>query len=146
MPNRDFHNSSSWKFWPRFRIDSPRWGKEARELREPGPRLRFPVVHGCIQTDQSTIRTVSINGIRLIENLPEIRWLSLATALIPIKDQMFIHIFMDHIFVDYNMAPVWTRNRGIPGMNRIPAGSGQTVLRRMNGVSGSLANVIAEYS
>src|SRR4029077_17746897 len=119
--------------------------EEPRKTYQTRPCLRFTIIHGRVYADQSTISTIARDSIcHHPEFTPVFTGDNPATTLIPIEHQLFVLLMLDHIFVNDDLAPIWKGDRGISGMNRVPTRSRQTILRRMNRVTGSLTRVIAD--
>src|ERR1700680_4610470 len=108
-------------------------------------RLVLAVPHGCDQADQSTVGAVARDGICYHPKFAGVfTGDDAASALIPVKNQLFVQALLNHIFVDNNLAAAGNGNFGITGLNRIPTGSWQTVLGRMNRVARALAGIVAQ--
>src|SRR6267378_3087042 len=108
-------------------------------------RFGFSIIHGRDHADESAICPVARDGVHYHPELARVfAGNNPAVALIPIKNQFLILVPLDHVFVDYNLAPTGNGDRSVSEMNRLPAGPRQAIFWRMNGVSRPLAGVVPD--
>src|SRR5712675_616228 len=95
-----------------------------RKTHKSSMRVRFTVVHGRDQADQSTVSAVARNGVR---DHPELAIVftgnDSAATVVPVKNQSLIYVLLNYILVHNNFGSSWNRERDVSGMNRIPTGS-----------------------